>query len=657
MEREKYRTQVRSWNFLKIKFYIIKRKFEFSVEYYIKKEFVQKGEDFMPWYSSGQIEEVRTANDIINVIGDYVKLKRTGSNYMGLCPFHSEKSPSFSVSQSKQMYKCFGCGVSGNVFTFLMDYESYTFTEAVEVLAERVGITLEKELLSSERRAEESIKTILYEINAKAANYYYAKLKSPRGSTGYEYFKSRGLTDETIRYFGLGYAGQGGDELYQYLRHEGYNDNILKETGLFKMDERGVYDKFWNRVMFPIQDVNNKVIGFGGRVMGDAKPKYLNSPETKIFDKSRNLFSMNHARTGRHDSIILCEGYMDVIALNQAGFTNAVASLGTAFTEYQAMLLKRYTDNVLLTYDSDAAGIKAARRAIPMLRAAGIGSRIIHMEPYKDPDEFIKGLGTEEFQKRIENAENSFFFEAEVVRKSYDLSDPEQNTKFYHEIAKLLLGFEEKVQRENYLEAVAAKYAIRRDDLKQLVLHYGNTMTESLHKLSYNKGGNSNTYSNNNSNNNSYNKNYNKGLKKNNEGIDYSYRLLLSWLIEMPELYRQVSEIIKPEDYLGEPYGHAAAMLYEQLDNGELVPAKIISHFTDSAQQNIVADMFQTNFKTEMNKEEKEKALNELIVRIKEYSIDKRIRELKDMGELKKLINDKKALQTQAKLHIYLKDG
>ena len=611
----------------------------------------------MPWYGSGQIEEVRAANDIINVIGDYVKLKRTGSNYVGLCPFHSEKSPSFSVSQSKQMYKCFGCGVSGNVFTFLMDYESYTFTEAVEVLAERAGITLEKELLSSERRAEENIKTVLYEINAKAANYYYAKLKSHGGSTGYEYFKKRGLTDETIRHFGLGYAGQGGDELYKYLKHEGYDDNILKETGLFKMDERGVYDKFWNRVMFPIQDVNNKVIGFGGRVMGDAKPKYLNSPETKIFDKSRNLFSMNHARVGKHDSLILCEGYMDVIALNQAGFTNAVASLGTAFTEQQAMLIKRYTDNVLLTYDSDAAGIKAARRAIPMLRAAGIGSRIIHMEPYKDPDEFIKGLGTEEFKKRIENAQNSFFFEAEVVRKGYDLSDPEQNTKFYHDIAKLLLGFEEKVQRENYLEAAAAKYALRRDDLKQLVLHYGNTMTEGLNREPYNKvrsNNNSNSYNNSND---SHNKSHNRALAKNNEGIDYSYRLLLSWLIEMPELYRQVSEIIKPEDYLGEPYGQAAAMLYEQLDKGELIPAKIISYFTDSVQQNIVADMFQTNFKAEMNKEEKEKALNELIMRIKEYSIDKRIRELKDIGELKKLINDKKALQTQAKLHIYLKDG
>lgn len=594
----------------------------------------------MPWYTDEQIEEVRAANDIVSVIGSYVKLKRSGSNYTGLCPFHSEKTPSFSVNPARQMYKCFGCGVGGSVITFVMEYENYTFPEAMEALADRAGISLPKQEMSGEQRAQESIRMSLLEINRKAASYYYAMLKSPHGKLGYEYLTKRGLTDETIRHFGLGYSGQGGGELYRYLKHEGYDDNVLKETGLFKMDERGVYDKFWNRVMFPIMDINNRVIGFGGRVMGDARPKYLNSPETKLFDKSRNLFGLNYAKLGKNKNMILCEGYMDVIALHQAGFTNAVASLGTAFTVQQASLIKRYADEVLLTYDSDEAGVKAALRAVPMLRQAGINGKIIHMEPYKDPDEFIKALGADEFAKRIEEAENSFFFEIGVIRKGYDFEDPEQNTKFYHEVAKRLLNFEDKVQRENYLEAVAAKYSLRRDDLKSLVVRYGSSLPSGYSGQA--ESGSSV-----------------RKMKKNaaKEGIDYSYKLLLSWLIEKPDLYKPVKEIIRAEDYFGEPYSEVAKMLYEQLETGELIPAKIINHFHDVTSQNIVAEIFQTSFNAGMNEEELEKALNELVIRIKEYSIDKRTRELKDMSELQNLIQEKKTLQTPAKLHIYLKDG
>ena len=292
----------------------------------------------MPWYTEEQIEEVRAANDIVNVIGSYVKLKRSGSSYTGLCPFHNEKTPSFSVNQERQMYKCFGCGAGGSVITFVMEYENYTFPEAIESLAERAGITLEKNEADKQHKEQESIRIKLLEINRKAGSYYYAMLKSAQGKAGYEYLKSRGLSDETIRHFGLGYAGQGKNNLYQFLRHEGYQDNILKETGLFKIDERGAYDKFFNRVIFPIMDAGSRVIGFGGRVMGDAKPKYLNSPETKLFDKSRNLFGLNYAKLGKNKNMILCEGYMDVIALHQAGFTNAVASLGTAFTDRKSVV-------------------------------------------------------------------------------------------------------------------------------------------------------------------------------------------------------------------------------------------------------------------------------------------------------------------------------
>lgn len=594
----------------------------------------------MPWYTEEQIEEVRAANDIVNVIGSYVKLKRSGGSYTGLCPFHNEKTPSFSVNPARQMYKCFGCGAGGSVITFVMEYENYTFPEALESLAERAGITLKAEEADGYHKEQESIKMKLLEINRKAGSFYYAILKSAQGKTGYDYLKSRGLSDETIRHFGLGYAGQGSMNLYNFLKHEGYSDDILKETGLFKIDERGAYDKFFNRVIFPIMDANSRVIGFGGRVMGDAKPKYLNSPETKLFDKSRNLFGLNYAKLGKNKNMVLCEGYMDVIALHQAGFTNAVASLGTAFTIQQAGIIKRYTDEVLLTYDSDQAGQKAALRAIPILRQAGINARIIHMEPYKDPDEFIKGLGADEFKNRMDNAENSFFFETGIARKEYDVSDPEQNTKFYHAVAKILLEFEDKVQRENYLEAAAAKYSLRRDDLKSLVVRYGTSMATNTGIARIQEDTRAKAKN-----------------RKENQGISYSYKLLLSLIIERPGLYKQIKDIVQVKDYFGEPYSEVAQMLYRQLDAGEVVPARIINHFSEADVQNTVADMFQTGFAAELGDEELEKALNELVVRIKEYSIDKRTRELTDMNELKGLIQEKKALQTPAKLHIYLKDG
>ena len=591
----------------------------------------------MPWYSEEQIEEVRSRSDIVSVIGRYVRLKRTGSGYTGLCPFHNEKTPSFHVNPARQMYKCFGCGVGGNVLTFVMEYENLTFPEAMEMLAEQAGIDLPKQEMTAQQKQQEGIRLTLLEINKKAARYYFALLKSTRGKAGYDYLTGRGLTDETILHFGLGFAGQGGGELYQYLKKEGYSDQILKETGLFKMDERGVYDKFWNRVMFPIMDVNNRVIGFGGRVMGDAKPKYLNSPETKIFDKSRNLFGLNYAKRGKRNNMILCEGYMDVIALHQAGFTNAVASLGTAFTEQQANLIRRYTDEVLLTYDSDGAGVKAAMRAIPMLRRAGITGKVIHMEPYKDPDEFIKNLGADEFEKRIEEAQNSFFFEIEVTKRNYSMSDPDQKTKFIHEIARKLLVFEDKIQRNNYLEAVAARYNIKTEDLQQLVVRYGNQMPSGYEEVMEER----------------QQERLRKGRKKESrEGISYSYRLLLSWLIEEPQLFRQISQWIKPEDFEEGLYRTVAKELYEQMEKDELEPARIIGHFTEVEEQNKVASMFQTSFGSEIQAEEKKKAITDLILKIKEHSLERQAGEVTDLNELQKLVQQKKMLQGAVKLHI-----
>src|SRR5690554_2761149 len=413
------------------------------------------------YYPDDIVEEVRIRNDIVNVIGSYIDLKKSGNNYLGLCPFHNEKTPSFSVSQSKQMYHCFGCGVGGNVYTFIMEYENYTFVEALKYLAERAGVNLPEQEYSASQKRRMDIKNRLLEINKEAAKYYYYQLKSNRGQAARQYLLDRGLSEETIKSFGLGYANRYSDDLYKYLKSLQYEDNILKQSGLVSFDEvRGGHDKFWDRIIFPIMDANNKVVGFGGRVMGDGMPKYLNSPETDIFDKSRILYGLNIARRSRESYYLICEGYMDVIALHQAGFTNAVAALGTAFTEYHANLLKRYTREVVLTFDSDEAGTQAALRAIPILRNAGLTVKVVNMDPFKDPDDFIKSLGPNEYKKRIEEAKNSFFFEVDILESSYNLEDPEEKTKFFNELAKKLLNFSEELERNFYLEALAKTYQI-----------------------------------------------------------------------------------------------------------------------------------------------------------------------------------------------------
>ncbi len=482
------------------------------------------------YYPQELIEEVRTKNDIVDVISGYVRIQKKGSNYFGLCPFHNEKSPSFSVSQSKQIFYCFGCGAGGNVITFLMEYENATFQEAVKILADRAGINLPEMEYNEEARQKESRRAKLLEINKEAARYYYYMLRDSRGRTGYQYLSGRSLTDETMKKFGLGFADGSSSDLTAYLRARGYPDELLQESGLLAFDEkRGVHDKFWNRVMFPIQDGNHRVIGFGGRVMGDAKPKYLNSPETMIFDKSRNLYGLNFARTSRKGNIILCEGYMDVIAMHQAGFTQAVASLGTAFTTGQASLLRRYTEDVLLAYDSDGAGVNAAMRAIGILKESGLRGRVIDMKPYKDPDEFMKNLGAEAFEERISQAQNSFFFELSILERDYQMEDPESRTNFHREIAKKLCGFEEEVERENYIEAVAQKYHIGFDNLRRLVSGYA-ARTGLVQPAVRPKS---------------------TVARKNTpeENAKRSQRLLLTWITEEPALYPKIRPYIAAADF------------------------------------------------------------------------------------------------------------
>ncbi|MBR6323135.1 MAG: DNA primase, partial [Lachnospiraceae bacterium] len=411
------------------------------------------------YYSDEIIEEVRARNPIVDVIGSYVHLQKKGANYFGLCPFHSEKSPSFSVSPSKQMYHCFGCGVGGNVLTFIMDYENFSFQEAMQMLAERAGIELPKQETTAEMRREADERQILLKIHKDAATFYYRTLKTPQGKPGYDYLKRRGVSDDMIRTFGLGYAGTHPAMLYRYLKEQGYSDRQLKDSGLVSIREKGTGDRFWNRVMFPIMDANNRVIAFGGRVMGDGEPKYLNSPETKIFDKSRNLYGLNIARRTREKYFLVCEGYMDVISMHQAGFTNAVASLGTAFTTQHGMIMKRYTDEVILCYDNDGAGRKAALRAIPILKEAGLRIKVLSLEPYKDPDEFIKNLGSDEFKKRIDAAVNA---ETEGILMSTGYSY--LNCRLLSEMAEVIGREEDAVRYRNLAGKVREAFLNRWHD-------------------------------------------------------------------------------------------------------------------------------------------------------------------------------------------------
>ncbi len=577
------------------------------------------------YYPDDVIEEVRARNDIVDVISQYVTLKKKGANYFGLCPFHNEKSPSFSVSPGKQMYYCFGCGAGGNVITFIMEYENYSFGEALKYLADRAGITLPEAEDSKEARAQRDLKNTLLEINRLAANYFYYQLKQPQGRPGYEYLKNRRLTDETITHFGLGFANKTPDDLYRYMRSKGYDDSILKETGLFFIEERGARDKFWNRVMFPILDVNNRVIGFGGRVMGDGEPKYLNSPETKLFDKSRNLFGLNFARKSREKYLLICEGYMDVIAMHQAGFTNAVASLGTAFTAQHALLLKRYTDQAVLTYDSDGAGIRAALRAIPILKEAGISAKVLNMKPYKDPDEFIKNLGREEFQKRIDEAVNSFLFEISVIRSEYNMQDPESKTGFYNAVAKKLLEFPEKLERDNYTEAVAREYMIPAEDLKRLVNSLGERGGFVLRTPEQERP---------------------KKKKEKDDGVRKSQRLLLTWLIEEPKLFETIRGIITPEDFTDELYKRAAGLVFDEYEkNGSIEPARVLNHFIEGDEQyREAAALFNARLDESLSNEEQRKAFSETIKKIKRFSLEERSKKASDIRELQEIIRQKSEL-------------
>ena len=607
------------------------------------------------YYPDEKVEEVLRANNIVDVVGTYVHLQKKGANYFGLCPFHNEKSPSFSVSEPKQMFYCFGCGAGGNAATFLMKYENYSFREALQTLADRAGISLPEVNYSEEARRREEKRQLLRAVNKEAAVYYYKLLRSPRGRRGLEYLAQRKLDANTMREFGLGYADGSGNDLVGHLRSCGYKDDVILEAGVAAFDEkRGMHDKFWNRVIFPIMDVRGQVIGFGGRVMGDGKPKYLNSPETEIFDKSRNLYGLNAAKRSRAPYKILCEGYMDVISMHQAGFREAVASLGTSFTEGQAALLKRYTDLVLLAYDSDGAGVRAALRSIGILKKAGLEGRVIDLNPCKDPDEFIKTNGREAFQQRINNAENSFFYELRMMGREYSMEDPAQRTQFHHAIAAKLCSIEDEIERENYLREAARRYYVDEGSLRRLVASYNRS---GAARSAWDRGAEPVRTG-------DTPRRRQGAAAPADERALRNEKLLLTWLADEPEIFPQIAPVIRP-DHFREGVNRQAAEGYwkilEQQGGGN--PASVIGMFETQQEQEQAAALFNTRLKGLISAKDREKALRDIVISIRKDAAERMRRQIEESGrepsaeDITELLKTRKELQALSGTGFHLQDA
>lgn len=557
------------------------------------------------YYGEDIVEEVRQKTDIVDLVGQYVHLKKKGSSYFGLCPFHGEKTASFSVSPGKQIFYCFGCGKAGDSIRFLMEYENLSFVEALEELAERANVTLPKE--EKKDKGEEDLRYKILEINKQAALFYVKQLRSEKGKQGLAYCAKRKLSGESITHFGLGYAGKERDSLYQYCKSLGFKDRVLQESGLFSFKENGVYDKFFNRLIFPIMDLHNRVIGFGGRVMGDGEPKYLNSPETKLFDKSRNLFALNFSRKSRANYFILCEGYMDVISLHQWGFSEAVAALGTAFTEQQADLMKRFNSLIYLCFDSDGAGKKACKRAISILREKKLEGKVICLSPYKDPDEFLKAEGKEAFEKRIEEAKNAFLWEVEEKKTEFDLHDPAGMQKYMESIAELLrTSFSDPVERENYLKAVAREQLLKAENLQHLV-----DKEEEKTQLSF-----------------GLRKNVGRQEKKREEKWNSPLEEeFLSVLMQRNEFVDLAKKYIEEADFQGD----FAKEIYLKLLSGLSAKAILDSYQNEEEKYQKLVKLYHGDlYHMDLEKDEEKKLLSDYIRQLKLQKIEEKIKEVTD---------------------------
>ena len=560
-------------------------------------------------YSDEILSEIKENNDIVEVISQYIHLKRSGRNYFGICPFHNEKSPSFSVSPDKQIFHCFGCGVGGNVITFISKIEGIGFKEAIENLAERANISLPVNT-SQEDSKKEELKSKVYKVNAFTADYYHKRLYEPKSKIGQEYVKKRKLTNETLEAYNLGFSGNF-DELYQVLKKEGFNDEEILESGLVNKNENGKYiDRYRNRFMIPILDVRNRVIAFGGRVLDDSKPKYINSPENIVYSKGKHLFGLNVAKKGDTKKLLIVEGYMDAISLHQRGITNVVASLGTALTTNQGWLLRKNAEEVILGFDSDGAGQTAVMRAMEVMQNMGCDMRVLQMSGAKDPDEYIIKYGSARFQKLMDEAISLIEFKVKVLKQNLNLEVAGDKVKFLNEIAKLISKIDNSIEREIYIEKISKSYNISKEAIfgqVNKIQYSGKPKTKVIEKQK--------TVTNKN------NENSTPQIK---DEIIKRENIIISILINNPENYEYIKGKMKEEDFQYDINVKIIKELYQELEKENSNVSSVLDKLQDEEIQSHLTSIMAEDYGITDNK----KAVDDIIKKYEKEKLEKRRDEL-----------------------------
>lgn len=584
-------------------------------------------------YPEHIIEQVREQSDIVDILSDYTTLTQKGHSHVGLCPFHNEKTPSFSVSRDKGMYYCFGCGAGGNVISFIMEKENMTFPEALMYLAERAHIELKGEEGIGYSSEQEQQKTTLLEMYKKAARYYYHQLFQEENKHSMAYFVHRSITTDLIKKFGLGYAPADYRGLYKYLKQEGYADDIIVQSGLCLKSEKKevIYDRFSDRVVFPIFDTNKRVVAFGGRILNDGHPKYLNSPESMLFDKSRTLYGLHLAKQVKHSYYILVEGYMDVIAMHKAGFSQTVASLGTAFTQGHARLLKRYTNQVVILYDSDLAGQKATLRAIDILRQEKITPKVLQLKDAKDPDEFLERYGIEKMQALLEGADSDIWFKITQLEKNYELQLPEQKVQYLQEVAKLIANLESSIEQSIYMKEVVKTYQIDGDAFEAEVKKY------VRHQMALPK----NTHQ--------------KPQVTTRLDLKNTQLVFLSAVYHYPYVYAHIREYIEPTLFDEGLMQDLATHIFRHIENNEPIDLGYLNQkYPDSKEQQVLSTVLMHQDKRYEDEETLKRMLTDTIKSLNMEAIDYQLKHLKDIKDAQKLIEKKKVLD---KLYIDFING
>ena len=578
-------------------------------------------------YSDEIIEEVRQNNDVVDIISQYVHLTRKGRNYFGLCPFHNEKSPSFSVSPDRQIFHCFGCGVGGNVYTFLMKIEGITFKESLEQLAERANIQLPT-LENDSDTAKEELKAKVYKVNEFTAEFYHQNLYKPVAKMAQEYVKKRRMNRETLEAYKIGYSGKF-DELYKALKSQGFGEKEILESGLVNKNDNGTYiDRYRNRLMFPICDVRGKVIAFGGRVLDDSKPKYINSPENIVYSKGRHLFGLNVAKKDSGKKILIVEGYMDVISLHQRGITNVVGALGTALTEQQGWLLRKSTEQVILGFDADGAGQTAVARSMEILQNMGCDMRVLQIEGAKDPDEYIVKFGEGRFKLAVDNAISLVEFKVKNLKKDINLENTADKIKFLNEIAKILSKVANTIEREIYIEKIAKGYNISKEAIYAEVnkLIYVNSKGD---KILQNKKQETRHI-----------KREEKEEAQIDEDIKNRENTIIALLLDANiEVFNKIKQKIKPEDFKDKINQEIAKQLYIELENNDVNINRLIDTFDEETQNHITMVMA-----TDYEIEDTEKAVDDILLKYEKEKLNYRKKEILKQLEIEQNAEEKKKL-------------